>query len=90
MHNPRQPVGTTGECLFVNAPVATTILAGFLPVPGRSGRRGYCEPFVILRRLACCPDNFKEGVIKPDLYEPELNVVYADLMALRGRPGAGA
>jgi transposase len=26
-------------------------------------------------------DNLKEGVIKPDLYEPELNAVYADLLA---------
>jgi hypothetical protein len=33
----------------------TTILAGFAPVPGRCGRRGYRELLVIERRLAFCP-----------------------------------
>jgi hypothetical protein len=33
----------------------TTILAGFAPVPGRSGRRVYREPIVIQRRFALCP-----------------------------------
>ena len=27
-------------------------------------------------------DNLKEGVLKPDLYEPELNPVYAAMLAL--------
>jgi transposase len=37
-------------------------------------------------------DNLKEGVTKPDLYEPELNPVYARHavpLTRRGRPGAG-
>jgi len=29
-------------------------------------------------------DNLKEGVIKPDLYEPELNPVYRDVLAHYG------
>jgi transposase len=34
---------------------------------------GGCPQYVVL-------DNLKEGVIKPDLYEPELNVVYAAML----------
>ncbi len=30
------------------------------------------------------PDNLKEGVVKPDLYEPELNPVYAAMLAHYG------
>jgi hypothetical protein len=29
-------------------------------------------------------DNLKQGVIKPDLYEPQLNPVYAALLAHYG------
>jgi transposase len=29
----------------------------------------------------CVLDNLKEGVITPDIYEPELNRVYADILA---------
>ena len=32
----------------------------------------------------CVLDNLKEGVIKPDLYEPELNSVYAAVLAHYG------
>ena len=32
-------------------------------------------------------DNLKEGVIKPDLYEPELNAVYAATLAHYGVVG---
>jgi transposase len=44
------------------------------------------------RALAGCPayvvlDNLKEGVIKPDLYEPALNSVYAELLAHYGVVG---
>ncbi len=35
---------------------------------------GGCAQYVVL-------DNLKEGVIKPDLYEPELNKVYAAMLA---------
>ena len=28
-----------------------------------------------------CLDNLKEGVLKPDIYEPELNPVYAAMLA---------
>jgi transposase len=38
---------------------------------------GGCPQYVVL-------DNLKEGVIKPDLYEPELNPVYAALLAHYG------
>jgi len=38
---------------------------------------GGCPQYVVL-------DNLKEGVIKPDLYEPELNPVYATLLAHYG------
>ena len=38
---------------------------------------GGCTRYVML-------DNLKEGVIKPDLYEPELNKVYAAVMAHYG------
>lgn len=38
---------------------------------------GGCTKYVVL-------DNLKEGVIKPDLYEPELNKVYAAVMAHYG------
>lgn len=38
---------------------------------------GGCPEYVVL-------DNLKEGVIKPDLYEPELNAVYAALLAHYG------
>jgi transposase/5S rRNA maturation endonuclease (ribonuclease M5) len=31
-----------------------------------------------------CLDNLKEGVIKPDIYEPELNVVYAAMLSHYG------
>ena len=34
---------------------------------------GGCPQYVVL-------DNLKEGVIKPDLYEPELNAVYASML----------
>lgn len=34
---------------------------------------GGCPQYVVL-------DNLKEGVLKPDLYEPELNVVYAAML----------
>ena len=37
---------------------------------------GACEYIVL--------DNLREGVIKPDLYEPELNVVYAAMLAHYG------
>ena len=38
---------------------------------------GGCPQYVVL-------DNLKEGVVKPDLYEPELNVVYAATLAHYG------
>lgn len=38
---------------------------------------GGCCSYVVL-------DNLKEGVIKPDLYEPELNPVYRDVLAHYG------
>jgi transposase len=38
---------------------------------------GGCPQYVVL-------DNLKEGVIKPDLYEPELNPVYAAMLAHYG------
>jgi len=38
---------------------------------------GGCPQYVVL-------DNLKEGVIKPDIYEPELNPVYAALLAHYG------
>ena len=38
---------------------------------------GGCPEYVVL-------DNLKEGVIKPDLYEPELNAVYGALLAHYG------
>ena len=38
---------------------------------------GGCPQYVVL-------DNLKEGVIKPDLYEPELNKVYAATLAHYG------
>jgi len=38
---------------------------------------GGCASYVVL-------DNLKEGVIKPDLYEPELNAVYAAVLAHYG------
>jgi transposase len=38
---------------------------------------GGCPQYVVL-------DNLKEGVIRPDLYEPELNSVYAALLAHYG------
>ena len=38
---------------------------------------GGCPQYVVL-------DNLKEGVIKPDLYEPELNRVYAAMLAHYG------
>ncbi len=38
---------------------------------------GGCTKYVVL-------DNLKEGVIKPDLYEPELNKVYAAVLAHYG------
>lgn len=38
---------------------------------------GGCTSYVVL-------DNLKEGVIKPDLYEPELNAVYAAVLAHYG------
>jgi transposase len=34
---------------------------------------GGCPQYVVL-------DNLKEGVIKPDIYEPELNRVYAAML----------
>jgi len=37
------------------------------------GYFGGCPQYVVL-------DNLKEGVIKPDIYEPELNPVYADML----------
>ena len=41
---------------------------------------GGCPAYVVL-------DNLKEGVIKPDLYEPALNAVYAELLAHYGVVG---
>ena len=38
---------------------------------------GGCPQYVVL-------DNLKEGVIKPDIYEPELNAVYAAMLAHYG------
>jgi len=38
---------------------------------------GGCPQYVVL-------DNLKEGVIKPDIYEPELNAVYAALLSHYG------
>jgi len=38
---------------------------------------GGCPQYVVL-------DNLKEGVIKPDIYEPVLNVVYASMLAHYG------
>lgn len=38
---------------------------------------GGCPSYVVL-------DNLKEGVIKPDLYEPELNPIYRDVLAHYG------
>ena len=38
---------------------------------------GGCPQYVVL-------DNLKEGVIRPDLYEPELNAVYAAMLAHYG------
>jgi hypothetical protein len=38
---------------------------------------GGCTQYVVL-------DNLKEGVIKPDIYEPELNRVYASMLAYYG------
>ena len=38
---------------------------------------GGCAQYVVL-------DNLKEGVIKPDIYEPELNAVYAALLSHYG------
>jgi len=38
---------------------------------------GGCTQYVVL-------DNLKEGVIKPDIYEPELNAVYAALLSHYG------
>ena len=38
---------------------------------------GGCPQYVVL-------DNLKEGVIKPDIYEPELNRVYAEMLAHYG------
>jgi transposase len=38
---------------------------------------GGCAQYVVL-------DNLKQGVIKPDLYEPELNPVYAAMLAHHG------
>ena len=38
---------------------------------------GGCSSYVVL-------DNLKEGVLKPDLYEPELNPVYAAMLAHYG------
>lgn len=38
---------------------------------------GGCPQYVVL-------DNLKEGVIKPDLYEPEMNAVYAAMLAHYG------
>jgi transposase len=38
---------------------------------------GGCPQYVVL-------DNLREGVIKPDLYEPEINRVYAAMLALYG------
>ena len=38
---------------------------------------GGCPQYVVL-------DNLKEGVIKPDIYEPELNPVYAELLSYYG------
>ncbi len=46
---------------------------------------GGCVQYVVL-------DNLKEGVIKPDIYEPELNPVYAAMLNhvwCGGRSGPG-
>jgi transposase len=47
--------------------------------PGEEAFRtfGGCPRYVVL-------DNLKQGVIKPDLYEPELNPVYAAMLAHYG------
>lgn len=64
--------------------------ASFRHVVWKSGQQVWAELHErAFRHFGGCPqyvvlDNLKEGVIKPDLYEPELNPVYAATLAHYG------
>ena len=61
--------------------------ASFRRVVWKSGQQIWAELHELaLRHFGGCPqyvvlDNLKEGVLRPDLYEPDLNPVYAATLA---------